>query len=309
MSLSHEETAAVVVGYNPNQTVIINLLNVLSLQVGKIILVDNGGCVNLIDFDNFETNKIEYINFGENRGLGAALNCGFQIALKLGYKFVAMFDQDSNPEPHHVHKLISAHQVLTDMGINCAAIGPIFFDRRENVKVYFPFYHEEENKIIKYKSWNSSERLVPVDTLITSGMLVKIKVWEDGFIFNEWLFVDQTDNEWCFRVRKSGYLLFGCMDVEMGHALSDSTPIRKFGFSFFRYSPIRRYYYYRSTMYLICLHTTSIRWKWRLIVGLIIRFPMNVIIDNWKFESLKMMLKGILDGLRESVKSSNRFDC
>lgn len=84
--------------------------------------------------------------------------------------------------------------------------------------------------------------LVKVDVLITSGMFISTHAWIEGSRYNDGLFVDFTDSEWCFRVRDLGYTLYGCLNVEMGHALSDAPPVKILGFSFLRYSPVRRYF-------------------------------------------------------------------
>jgi len=292
------KVVAVIVGYHPNKSVLINLINSISKQVDKVVLIDNGGCENIVTPDDQLVNNIEYIKFKFNRGLGAALNKGFQFALEFGAEFVVMFDQDSDPDPHHVCRLLATHEVLAEKGLECAAVGPTFYDLREDGKKYFPFYQSEKKDINTIDPISIEEKYICVDTLITSGMMVKMKIWNNGYPFNEWLFVDQTDNEWCFRVRKSGYLLYACLNLEMGHALSDAVPIRMMGFSFFRYTAIRRYYYYRATTYMIFSSCVPNQWKRRLAIGLIIRFPVNIIVDRQKLKSCGMMLKGVWDGWR-----------
>ena len=77
-----------------------------------MILVDNGGCEREF-LRNLADLGITYIDCKGNKGLGAALNIGFQIASDSGLEFVVMFDQDSAPSHDHVSKLFSAHELIT----------------------------------------------------------------------------------------------------------------------------------------------------------------------------------------------------
>src|SRR5690606_25538012 len=118
---------------------------------------------------------------------------------------------------------------------------------RAGSKIRFPFYREVNGRIQAVSAVNKTETVVEVDVLITSGMLVKVSVWEQGVRYDPSLFVDYTDTEWCFRARASGYHIFADLEQEMGHAPSDEPPARIFGLNFFIYSPLRRYYYFRNS--------------------------------------------------------------
>ncbi|AIY40054.1 dTDP-rhamnosyl transferase RfbF [Collimonas arenae] len=296
--LNKTGVAAIVVGYFPEYKIVVNLLKSLSSQVDYLILVDNGGTKEAYDFAQKEGLDIEYIQFEKNKGLGHALNMGFERAISLGVKYVATFDQDSAPTADLIGNLKKTHEKFALEGVNCAAVGPVFFDRRESNKTYFPFYLEEKGKIISRLPNNCSESYVETDALITSGMLVRADVWENGVHYDAGLFVDYTDTEWSFRARAKGYKLFGCLRIEMGHAPSDAPPARIFGLSFFRYSPLRRFYYFRNTVSFCRASYVSWTWKRRLTYGLTLRFFINILIDEKKLRSLKMMLVGICDGIR-----------
>ena len=237
------------------------------------------------------------ICFSNNKGLGYALNTGFTEAIKNKCEYVATFDQDSAVDDGLISKLLNQFLEIEATSVKCAAVAPVFFDRREGTKTYFPFYQEIDGKIISKTPLNTSEQYVEASSLITSGMLVKASAWESGLKYDESLFVDYTDPEWCFRARNLGYKLFGCLNIEMGHAPSDSPPARFFGFSFFRYSPLRRYYYFRNTVRFCLLPYVSNTWKKRLSLGLALRFFVNVAIDEKKLSSLKMMSLGLIHGI------------
>lgn len=297
---SKQIVAAVVVSFFPDNEILIRLLTALSGQVDHLILVDNGGGRDASDAIKTQGMAIEYIDLGKNLGLGHALNVGFELATRLGVEYVATFDQDSAPSSDLISSLKSVHLGLKDCGVDCAAVGPVFFDRREDAgrKTYFPFYFEKSGRICTALRGEWADDIVEADALITSGMLVRADVWSKGVRYDEGLFVDYTDTEWCFRAREKGHKLFGCLSIEMGHAPSDAPPARIFGLSFFRYSPLRRFYYFRNTVSFCLARYVSYAWKIRLASALALRFLVNLMIDKKKLSSLKMMVRGVWDGLR-----------
>lgn len=286
--------AAVVVGYLPEFKVLLNLLHSLSSQVDHLFLVDNGGAAEVAARAKADGVRVELIELGANLGLGRALNEGFVRARDAGMAYVATFDQDSDPPKDLIAGLKETHRRLRGQGIDCAAVGPVFFDRREVEKRYFPFYREVDGKITS-QHVDASSDLIETDALITSGTLVCIEAWAKSR-YDERFFVDYTDTDWSFRVRAQGGRLFGCAKVEMGHALSDARPIRFMGLSFFRYSPIRRYFFYRNSVYFCRMKYVSTAWRRRILGSLSIRLVANVFVDEKKFRSLQMMLRGIRHG-------------
>lgn len=289
-------TAAIVVGFFPEFAVLDALLSTLLDQVGLVVFVDNGGGKDYLTSCPGKKNKVVYLDLHENKGLGHALNEGFKIAVSRGCEYVATFDQDSSPPPLMIAGLLEAHQKLQSMGVKCAAIGPRFYDSREGEKCRFPLYKQVGGSIKTEPQLDQALGLFDVDVLITSGMLVNAAAWQGGITYNPGLFVDYTDTDWCFRARAAGFRLFVCPDREMGHALSDAPPIRLFGLNFLRYSPLRRYYYFRNTAFFVRQPYVSWAWRARLTVGLGVRLISNLFIDRRKLDGLKMTLRGIYHG-------------
>ena len=143
----NKKIAAIVVGFFPETKILDNLLSKLLEQVDYLVLVDNGGSNNFLEKQPVDRAQIEYINLGENKGLGFALNEGFKLAIAHGCAYVATFDQDSAPPDSMIQGLLNIHTRLKEHGINCAAVAPSFFDRRQGEKVKFPLYQEVDGKI------------------------------------------------------------------------------------------------------------------------------------------------------------------
>ncbi|MDY7065252.1 hypothetical protein PsexTeo8_16800 [Pseudomonas extremaustralis] len=293
--------AAVVVGYNPDIKILSDLLASLVQQVEFLVMVDNGGSESYLEEKPELRRRVRYIALNGNEGLGAALNVGFKLAIEAGMRHVVTFDQDSHAAPDLISRLHQTMQHATHKDPQCIAVSPVFFDRREGKKINFPFYSSIDNKIKPMFTSDDEHGLVKADALITSGMFVNTRAWVEGIRYDEGMFVDFTDTEWCFRVRDRGYSLYGCLNVEMGHALSDAPPVKFFGLSFFRYSPVRRYFFFRNTVAVCCMSHTPVCWKKRMLCALVLRFLVNILIDKQKLLSLKMMLRGICHGWQKKL--------
>jgi rhamnosyltransferase len=289
---------AVVVSYNPETKVLDALLQSLEGQVDFLILADNGGGQDFLSSHPDKRERVHYIQMGGNKGLGAALNQGFALAADAGVDYLVTFDQDSAASADLIESLYKCMTTAREKDSKAVAVSPSFFDRREGDVIRFPFYRTEKKGIKPVFESDGADGLVRADTLITSGMMVSVEAWRLGMKYDEGMFVDYTDTEWCFRARSQGYSLYGSTNIQMGHALSDAPPIKLFGLSFFSYSPIRRYFYFRNTVAVAMMPHASAAWKRRLLSGLVLRFFVNLAIDKQKGRSLSMMVRGVVHALK-----------
>lgn len=296
-----DKTAAIVVSYLPDIAILSALLDSLRQQVHVVILVDNGGGSKILD-PNSTGRPIEYLDMCGNAGLGAALNAGFRVAMSHGVRYVVTFDQDSQAHPTLIQQLAGAMQRALDKDSKCVAVSPTFYDRRVGESsATFPFYRMISDRIHTIFESSDSTDLISADVLITSGMYVRADIWLSILKYDETMFVDFTDTEWCFRARDQGYSLYGCSSIKMGHALSDAPPIVILGRTFFKYSPVRRYFYFRNAIVLISRPYVPAAWRRRFIGGLALRFIINSLIDDQRIKSIFMMTRGIYHGLRKRL--------
>jgi rhamnosyltransferase len=115
-------------------------------------------------------------------------------------------------------------------------------------------------------------------------------------------FVDYTDIEWCFRAKSLDFALFGVCRAQMVHELGQGTSRSFFGINLFEYSPTRRYYYARNTVSVARLPYVPLRWKLRLVAGMLLRcltiaWAPRPDSNSLKMES-RMLIRGIVDGMR-----------
>lgn len=295
-----EDVFAVIVTYNPDLGMLHELVEALLPQVGTAMIVDNGSVVDLTQWcKNSGHDNLILHRLASNMGIAAALNEGFSRSVASGANFVVTFDQDSCPESDHVVSLMNHWFDLSSRsnGIEkIGAIGPSFYDGRSG-NFEYPFYRANGFKVVKQYSSND-KNIVKTDALITSGMLVPTAMWCSGLKFNENLFIDFVDTEWCFRSRALGYMHYGCFDVKMRHELSEASPAIFFGLIVLKYSPIRRYYHFRNCLHLIFRSYVPIAFRIRLVGGLFLRFLTVPFIDEKPYSSIKSIAAGIYDVIR-----------
>lgn len=296
-----KDVAAVVVSFHPEMPILDSLLASLLNQVELLVLVDNGGGADYLAADASLRERVCYVPLDGNKGLGFALNVGFAEAVQKGKRYMVTFDQDSHAQPDLIERLYQAMDNAKRLDNKAIAVSPAFFDRRDGKEINFPFYTSASGSIKPVFESDNAHGLVKADALITSGMFVDVQAWKQGIKYDEGMFVDFTDTEWCFRVRDRGYSLYGCLNVQMGHALSDAPPVKILGLSFFRYSPVRRYFFFRNTVAVCRMAHTPALWKRRMITALMLRFVVNLLIDTDRKKSLSMMIRGVRHGIKASL--------
>ncbi len=99
--------AAVVVTYHPSPVVLENL-RLLSGQVGRIFVVDNGSTGESVQVVAAleKIPGVQVIRNVSNLGIASALNLGIHHALETGVEWIALFDQDSSVTENYFKGLL-----------------------------------------------------------------------------------------------------------------------------------------------------------------------------------------------------------
>lgn len=279
---------AVVVTYHPDEKVLCRLLDVMAGQAEKIWVVDNGG-----GDEGWKSNvgvKVEVVECGRNIGVAAAYNVGVAKASAAGASHVMTLDQDSNPDYDMVDRLLEGLDRWSAK--NIAVIGPIYSD----VKGGRGFFVRKRALRLE-RIYGAHDGLICVDHVISSGSIFPIGVFEVVGGFRDELFIDYVDTEWCLRAISMGYSVIGSFDAHMRHDLGDAV-LHIMGHEIPIHSPLRNYYLMRNGVWLMCRKWVG--WQWRLIDGIRLSkmFLFFSFFHPQRMKSIKMMLKGLVDGVR-----------
>ena len=283
---SINKISAIVVLYNPIiDDLIINLKQIMN-QVDHIVIVDNS--INTIDNNYFFESGIfnyTYIYNNENLGIASAQNIGINIAKQLNSNFVFLMDQDSCPDLNLVEILYNDYKELYNKNIKIAAIGALAVNKENNLP-YIP-------RLRKFKYFPNNTNIYLANEIISSGSLIDINLFEIVGYFDELLFIDGVDHEWCWRAIKLGYKCAISKRALLLHSLGDGDK-SILGIRVAISSPFRIYYQYRNFIYLLKRSYVPIYWKINNCIKYFIKiFYLPIFVSK---DYLKPIFNGIKDG-------------
>lgn len=283
---------AIIVTYNADPVLLDRLLDALAPQVTGGVVVNNGSDLPL-SLAALRLRGFDWLPLAENRGIAAALNAGFEWACSQGAECVVTFDQDSEPAPDMVARLVSAWNTLTAQGVPVGAIGPEQVDSRTARRA--PFLAPIRWRRTKLAV--APGQTVEVDHLITSGCLTTTRHWRNSGAFLDALFVDYVDIEWSLRLRHAGLRLYGLGGAILYHAIGDDVKDWR-GQQIPHHSPLRHYYLMRNGAYLQKLGHIPFAWKVSDAIHMVKKFVFFSLTTRPRWPHIVAMLRGFADGLR-----------
>ena len=231
------KVAAIIVSYNPDSN-LFDSINLLLNQVEKVIIVDNGSKEKYVKYiKSINEDKIEVILNKENLGIATALNIGVRKALENGYEWILTMDQDSKASPDMVKKMFNVYNSINR-------------EERKDILSIFPNFVDERIQSIEENSNMNSYEYVDAD--ITSGNLLRKEVFEKVGFFDDSLFIDLVDTDFCMRLNEKGIKMIKIRDAVLYHSLGESKTIKGIlgSFNTSNHSALRRYYMTRNRFYI-----------------------------------------------------------
>lgn len=276
--------AGIVILYHPDEKVSQNITT-YSSSVDKLFLIDN------TEKNNFSPEildeKIEYIADRNNKGIAKRLNEVGKLAHLSGFNWLLTMDQDSAFTGNNLKRFL-----------NCFKSYP----GKENVSMFGINYSGKAGTI--QDDCGPSESL----DLITSGSLVNLKIWREMGGFDEQLFIDEVDFEYCLRSRQHGYKTIQFNSIYLNHCLGEVVVGRSLRngklTSRTIHSPIRMYYLTRNFLYIQKKYSSnfpepiSTRKK-----SLLIRIKNNLLYNHKRLLVIKYVIKGVFDFKRKKMGS------
>lgn len=268
--------AAVVVLYNPKESVIENIISYLDC-VEKIYVIDNSNFSNdsLFKFLHF-ANKLEYVFNDGNLGIAKALNIGCHMAMNDGIKWVLTMDQDSK-----------------FLNLDCQIINYITQSKDQRIALYYPNYLIEGVVYDRYIKENNEPIVV-----MTSGNFLNLIVYEELNGFEDKLFIDYVDIDYCLKLKKYGYKIAQLPKATLKHELGQSMHKSIFFFKAIvtNHSSLRRYYITRNRLYVKnkyrTISTVFYQSEKRIFINDILKI---IIFEEDKFSKFKSIVRGYLD--------------
>jgi rhamnosyltransferase len=227
--------AGVVVLYYPDEKELLrNILSYLPF-IDKLFVIDNTGqdALTVVREKLLGLQNTEYIANKVNEGIAAALNKGAAVAIENGYNWLLTMDQDSFFEEGEAAKYFS------------------FFETN--------FFHTDKIALVapshfRDKAIADKEVYSDLVSVLTSGSLLRLSTWKELDGYDEKLFIDEVDHEYCYRLKKKGYKIVQMNHIFLNHQLGSQKEAGYFGNIAKRsrtiHSPGRVYFMVRNYLYV-----------------------------------------------------------
>lgn len=228
------KVAAVVTTFNDRESLRTNLERIAE-QVHVVVIVDDSGVSSRAEaVDYAGIGNVVVLRNEENLGIAAALNRGVAQAGALGCDWIITLDDDTLISKTYMDDIFRFVRTGGQSTVGLIACS------REGGGI--PESHDAGFKIKR--------------TLITSGSVFELKTFQDVGGFDESLFIDLVDFDFCTKLRKSGRSLVLLNKTGMAHRVGNSRTAHWLGMNIliYNHAPFRLYYQMRNVLFFARKH-------------------------------------------------------
>lgn len=290
-----------IVLYNPNVTRLKSVIESIINQVEEVCIYDNGS-VNIDEvkelINNSAWKNINLIIGGENKGIAYALNRIAEYSLANKYTWLLTLDHDTiSPS-----KMIEEYKKYITID-NIAMLCPNVIDKN-----------------IVNNAWggNIENDVEYVERCIQSGALLNLDAWSVCEGFDEWMFVDFVDFDFCKKVSINKYKMLRCNNIVIDHEFGKRSQTKFWklfsklheltGIKFFKYftynnvfSSARIFYCTRNNIAYIKRYALYINKKKEL-MDFLKRILSRIIRGENKMMIISSTIRGVQEGMKADVE-------
>lgn len=263
--------AGIVILYNPDKDVLENIATYIE-ELDCLYVFDNTEKPDIKIVTKIkEMPHVQYISFGENKGISFALN--HALTLAKDYKYLLTMDQDSK----------------------------FYEGMMKRYKNYLESIYSKDNSVAMFsvhydglKISTASNEFIDVKRAITSGSIVNTDIAIRIGGFDESLFIDEVDHEFCYRARSQGYRIICITTINMHHNMGKPISIGIFGKNYLalNHNSVRKYYIFRNTIYVMKKYPGV---RGRCVIELLKNFIKTVLVEPDKWNKTLFAYKGLRD--------------
>ena len=274
----------VIIAFHPKrEQLTLNIEKVIS-YVDQLIIYKNSKLNSEIELKEKFGGKLLFLGTEQNVGIPKALNETILWSKNKDFTHLLTLDQDSYFEKGHLPRFCD----LIKKGVSGL-----------NVGIFVPNYTNRGSLGLK-----SEQLYEEVEMAITSGSIFELSLFEKVGGFNEALFIDAVDNDFCFHI-KSNYNLSTVMfpSILLVHELGYMTKTR-FGFFTMDYSAFRTFYLVRNNIYLWRKYPEFYNGKLKILLlkdYIVFRIIKVLIAETDKFRKLKSIFSGVYHGITMKI--------
>lgn len=283
---------AVIILYLPDkQSLRRNILSYVS-QVGKLLVINNSPDNDVKSIVSSIADNIDYIENENNMGISQPLNFAAQWAIKNGFNWLLTMDQDSYFANNNFEKyLLWLNENSAD---SLAVVGINYGEGSSNMN---------PGKLVVEK----------VNKVITSGSIINLNAWSAINGFDERLFIDEVDHEYCYRAIEHGYTVLQLNSIYLSHSMGKLVASGYLNMVKVKnrmlHSPLRIYYIVRNFLFVRLQYKVQFKQEFKQRDREILTILKNNLFFSGAFwPTLKMAWRGYRDFKHQKMgKFSGNF--
>lgn len=230
-----------IVLYNPELDILSRCVNSLKQNFSHFVFFCNSD-INFNLHTLFDDNRFDISIIGncKNSGIAKAHNEILKFAVLQNYRYLLLSDQDT------FYPLGLSDYYVPFKDNNVVAVCPSWSDIKFSSDIFQSLIYSD----LSFKINVASSRFNSVSHAISSGLMIKLCFKKKIIMFNEKLFIDFVDNEWCWNVIDQGFSIISANKIFLTHNMADSV-FKIFHFKLLKRTKVRNYYILRNSLHLI----------------------------------------------------------
>lgn len=272
---------AVIVTYFPDKKNIKLVQQLVDEDViEKLIIVDNTDRnQDAIEDISILSTKIQIIRNILNQGIAKALNQGLNILTSEGYHWALTMDQDSLI----TKKLLRKYAFFLETNL-CEEVGIISTN-----------YIDTNTK---KEAFPDMDDILYVQEVISSGSLLNLSVFKLLHKFKEYYFIDQVDNEYCYRLTINNYKIVVLKGVDMYHSMGKISSKKIFNHEFYIYNQNHKRVFYRTRNKVFMIKEYNDRLLHQKIYKSLMIDFLKIFFEDNKARKIKSFIEGLVAGVK-----------
>lgn len=260
-----KDLAGLIILYYPKYEEVYRNISSYCSCIETLYIIENSN-INK-DFINSlkELVKIRIISSGKNIGISKSLNLALEHASKDKYEWLLTMDQDTSFERNDFSSFLNSFENIN----------------KKNLIIFSPIHNK------KFITTNIIEK----EFVMTSANIINVEKSLKINGFNDKLFIDEIDHDFCFKSIINKYKIIVNENIAVNHSLGKKD-IRNVTI----YPALRLYYMCRNYLYIREKYNDINNDFFKLRDKYLIKFFIrHLIYSSEKFKCLKMILLGMFD--------------
>lgn len=278
-----KEFSICVILYNPT---IKNLEHLKALVNSKsnLYIFDNSVNSHEIELNSYLKNsQYQYMHAPENLGISKAYNRVANLAWNDGARFLLCLDQDSYISAENLDEFFQITTAIMDSNVGLVALNTGYSVLLNS----------------NYKGFSE------LSFAITSGSILNLSVFLKLNGFDDNLFIDGVDRDYCITLLENNYKILQVSNITMLHTLGEGKANL---LGVYEHSPLRNYYIHRNRLYVVNKHPATFKGLKRFIsidLSTLKQIISIICFEKLKKQKLTMMVKAKRDFKNEKFGRYN----